>query len=196
MLVLEFITQHVKLSPSTGSRQRHLPAPQINLNFRIPKTSSLFTHVNESKQGIKWSMIYCATLDFPDKRFFHQTCAASPFELTVGRWVKTKETMMAWCCSLGDLDKVFPRFTWWLIDKSSDDTWSSIMAREMWWKLMSGILKSRNAQTFSLALASLAPLCSVRLLFGREKWIIWRGEINNEMALLLGAGVLINNARN
>lgn len=50
---------------------------------------------------------------------------------------------------------------------------------------MSGILESRNAPNFSSI-----PLASLR----KEKWIIWRGEINNEMALLPGEWVFINNA--
>lgn len=134
-------------------------------------------------------MIYCATLDFAED-FSHQT-SPLPWAFQRGRSRRDDDGMLL---LHRDLHKVFPSSTWWLIDKSSDDTWSSIMARAKWWKLMSGILKSRNAQNFSLLFHSFARLGSAS--DRREKWIIWRGEINNEMALLPSVGVFINNARN
>lgn len=144
----------------------------LNLNFNFSQT-----HVNETKPGIKWSMIYCSTLIFsywakifPSKfRFFPLSCLKR----------KDDDGMMLFSRGFA---QSFPSFTWWLIDKSLDDTWSSIMARAKWWKLMSGILKSRNAQNFSSF--SLFRLLSLPT-FREEKWIIWREQINNEMALFL-----------
>lgn len=135
---------------------------------------------------MKYDLSFNPLIFYLKQRFLHQTFPFFLFELPVklgraGPW--KRKMMMAWCCSLEDLRKVLPSFTWWLIDKSSDDTWSSIMARAKWWKLMSGILKSRNAQNFFLF--HFFSHSFVQALVSEEKWIIWRGEINNEMALFL-----------